>query len=104
MNNNFDNIIIYQNKEGNIKLDVHLQDESVWVTQEQMAHLFGKTKSPISEHIKNVFEEGELDRLATVRNFRTVRKEGARTVERGLEHYNLDVIIVSYDIKKAPIK
>ncbi len=94
------NILIYQNADGNIKLDVHLQDDSVWVTQEQMAQLFGKAKSTISEHTKNIFLEGELDKNSTVRNFRTVRFEGTREVERDLEHYNLDVIIsVGYRVK-----
>ena len=94
------NILIYQNADGNIKLDVHLQDDTVWVTQEQMAQLFGKAKSTISEHTKNIFLENELDKNSTVRNFRTVRFEGNREVERDLEHYNLDVIIsVGYRVK-----
>ena len=94
------NILIYQNADGNIKLDVQLQNDSVWVTQEQMAQLFGKAKSTISEHTKNIFLENELDKSSTVRNFRTVRFEGNREVERDLEHYNLDVIIsVGYRVK-----
>lgn len=94
------NILIYQNADGNIKLDVHLENDSVWVTQEQMAQLFGKAKSTISEHTKNIFLENELDKHSTVRNFRTVRFEGNREVERELEHYNLDVIIsVGYRVK-----
>ena len=94
------NILIYQSANGNIQLDVHLQDDSVWVTQEQMAQLFGKTKSTISEHTKNIFHEKELEKSSTVRNFRTVRFEGNREVERDLEHYNLDVIIsVGYRVK-----
>jgi hypothetical protein len=93
-------IILYQNQEGTIKIDVRLEEETVWLTQEQMATLFGKVKSTISEHTKNVFEEGELEQAATVRNFRTVRLEGTREVVRDLEHYNLDVIIsVGYRVK-----
>ena len=93
-------IIIYQNPSGNIKVDVRLQDETVWLTQAQICELFQKSKATISEHIKNVFEEGELEASATVRNFRTVQKEGTRTVERELEFYNLDVIIsVGYRVK-----
>jgi hypothetical protein len=93
-------IILYQNPEGNIKIDVRLEDETVWLTQDQMATLFGKVKSTISEHTKNVFEERELEQAATVRNFRTVRLEGTREVVRDLEHYNLDVIIsVGYRVK-----
>jgi len=84
-------IQIYQNAEGQIKLDVCLEDETVWLTQEQMATLFGKGRSTITEHIRNVFEEGELEQNRTCRNFRQVRQEGARTVERDIEHYNRDV-------------
>ena len=75
-------IVIYRNTDGNIKIDVRLEDETVWLTQAQLCELFQKSKATISEHIKNVFEEGELDALATVRNFRTVQQEGAREVER----------------------
>nr|WP_275067099.1 virulence RhuM family protein [Leptospira bandrabouensis] len=77
-----------------------MEDETVWLTQAQICELFQKSKSTISEHIKNVFEEGELDRDATVRNFRTVQNEGNRQVERELEYFNLDVIIsVGYRVK-----
>jgi len=91
------NILIYQNADGNIKLDVHLQDDSVWVTQEQMQNLFGKSKATISEHIKNVFAEGELDKNAVVRNFRTTASDGKNYATN---FYNLDVIIsVGYRVK-----
>lgn len=93
-------IIIYQNTDGNIKIDVHLEEETVWLTQAQLGELFQKSKATISEHIKNVFDEGELDAGATVRKFRTVQQEGSRNVEREIEHYNLDVIIsVGYRVK-----
>ena len=69
MENNEQNIIIYQNADGNIKLDVHLQDDSVWVTQEQMAQLFGKAKSTINEHINNIYKEGELEKALTTQKF-----------------------------------
>ena len=93
-------IIIYQNQNGNIELDIRLEDESVWLSQAQICVLFQKSKATISEHIKNVFSEGELNALATVRKFRTVQTEGKRTVEREIEHYNLDVIIsVGYRVK-----
>jgi hypothetical protein len=93
-------IIIYQNTEGNIKIDVRLEEETVWLTQAQLCELFQKSKAAISGHIKNVFEEGELDAGATVRKFRTVQLEGSRDVERDIEHYNLDVIIfVGYRVK-----
>ncbi len=93
-------IQIYQNKDGNIKIDVRLEEETVWLTQAQICELFQKSKATISEHIKNVFQEGELEPSATVRNFRTVQQEGNRTVEREIDHYNLDVIIsVGYRVK-----
>jgi hypothetical protein len=93
-------IIIYQNQEGNIHIDVRLEEETVWLTQAQLCELFQKSKATISEHIKNVFEEGELDAVATVRNFRTVQIEGGRSVEREIDYYNLDVIIsVGYRVK-----
>ena len=98
MNNS--EILIYQNSEGSIKIDVRLDEESVWLTQTQLCELFQKSKATISEHIKNVFEEGELDASATVRNFRTVQTEGKREVERAIDYYNLDVIIsVGYRVK-----
>lgn len=93
-------ILIYQNLDGNIKIDVRLEEETVWLTQDQMATLFGKGRSTVTEHIANVFEEGELEQNRTCRKFRQVRQEGNREVEREIEHYNLDVIIsVGYRIK-----
>lgn len=99
---NTSEILIYQNPDGNIKIDVRLEDETVWLTQTQICSLFQKSKATISEHIKNVFEEGELDVGATVRNFRTVQIEGNRNVERDIDYYNLDVIIsVGYRVKSV---
>ena len=93
-------ILIYQNTEGSIKIDVRLEEETVWLTHEQMATLFGKGRSTVAEHIANVYEEGELDQNRTCRKFRQVRKEGEREVEREIDHYNLDVIIsVGYRVK-----
>jgi hypothetical protein len=95
-------ILIYQSQDGQTKIQTRLVDETVWLTQAQMAELFGKAKSTISEHIKNIFLEEELTAEATVRNFRTVQKEGAREVTRELEFYNLDVIIsVGYRVKSS---
>lgn len=94
--------LIYQNSAGSIKIDVRLEGETVWLTQEQMAALFGKGRSTIAEHIGNVFEEAELEPSRTCRKFRQVRHEGARAVEREIDHYNLDVIIsVGYRVKSA---
>ena len=70
-------IIIYQNTDGNIKVDVRMEEETVWLSQAQMCELFQKSKATISEHIKNVFEEGELEEKVVVRNFRTTTKHGA---------------------------
>lgn len=93
-------IIIYQTEDGITKLSVNLQDETVWLSLDQMAELFQRDRSTISRHIKNVFEEGELNADSTVANFATVQKEGEREVERNIEYYNLDVIIsVGYRVK-----
>lgn len=93
-------ILIYQNQEGNIKIDLRLEEETVWLSQAQICDLFQKSKATISEHISNVFVEGELEAISTVRKFRTVQKEGTRQVERDIEFYNLDVIIsVGYRVK-----
>lgn len=96
-------IIIYQNTDGNIKIDVRLEEETVWLTQAQMGQLFGKDKRTISEHIGNIFKEGELDENVVVRKFRTTTPHGAiagKTQEVGVNGYNLDVIIsVGYRVK-----
>lgn len=93
-------IIIYQSDDGLTKIDVNMQDETVWLSLEQMAELFERDKSTISRHIKNIFEEGELLRESTVANFATVQNEGSRQVERMIDYYNLDVIIsVGYRVK-----
>ncbi|MGI8668966.1 MAG: virulence RhuM family protein [Aridibacter sp.] len=100
MEENKSEILFYEAPNGQTKVEVYFEDETVWLTQGQMVELFRKAKSTISEHIGNVFDEGELDPTATVRKFRTVQKEGERTVERELEYYNLDVIIsVGYRVK-----
>lgn len=94
-------IILYQSEDGQTKVEVRMEGETVWLTLNQLVELFQKAKSTISEHIRNIFEEGELpENEATVRKFRTVQSEGAREVERDLEFYNLDVIIsVGYRVK-----
>jgi hypothetical protein len=93
-------ILLYQSEDGQIKIQVRLDDHTVWLTQADMVELFQSSKSNISEHIKHIFEEGELSPDSTVRRFRTVRTEGTRQVEREIEHYNLDVIIsVGYRVK-----
>lgn len=86
-------IIIYQSEDGSSKLDVKLEDETVWLTQAQLVDLFHSSKANVSEHIKNIFDEGELEENSTVREFRIVRREGSREVARNIKHYNLDMII-----------
>lgn len=86
-------IIFYQTKDGETGIDVKLENETVWLTQNQLVELFQSSKANISEHIKHVFQSGELDKDSTVRNFRTVGKEGERSVVRNLKHYNLDLVI-----------
>jgi hypothetical protein len=86
-------IILYQPDNSSMKLEVRLEDETVWLTQAQIVALFQSSKANISEHIKNIFRTGELDKKSTVRKFRTVQIEGGRKVERNIIHYNLDVII-----------
>ena len=95
-----DFIILFKTDDEKIAVDVFFDEETAWLTLDQMADLFERDKSTISRHIKNVFEEGELLRGATVANFATVQKEGGREVTRQIEHYNLDVIIsVGYRVK-----
>ena len=93
-------ILIYQTESGQIKIDVRLENETVWLTQKLMSELFQVAKSTISEHIKHIFQEGELEKEATVRKFRTVQVEGTRNVNREIEYYNLDMIIsVGYRVQ-----
>lgn len=90
-------ILIYQNADGNIKIDVRLEEETVWLTQAQMGGLFGKDKRTISEHIGNIFNERELEENSVVRNFRITAADGKNY---DTNHYNLDVIIsVGYRVK-----
>ena len=98
---NLDNqIVIYQTADGQTQIDVKMQEETVWLTQDMIVKLFDSSKANISEHIKHIYEEGELDKISTVRNFRTVRQEGKRQVSRELEYYNLDLILsVGYRVK-----
>ena len=92
--------LLYTTEDGVAKLEVRMVDETVWLSLRQMAELFQRDKSVISRHIKNIYEEGELVPQATVANFATVQREGARAVGREVTHYNLDVIIsVGYRVK-----
>ena len=99
MNNN-SSIIMYTTEDGLTKIETTFDEDTVWLSLDQMAKLFQRDKSTISRHIKNIFEEGELTQSATVAKFATVQTEGTRTVERNIDYYNLDVIIsVGYRVK-----
>ncbi len=92
--------LIYQSEGGKTRLSVVLENENLWLSQKQLTDLFGKAKGTISEHIKHIFEDGELEPAATVRLFRTVQTEGNRSVEREVEHYNLDMVLaVGYRVR-----
>lgn len=105
MKNNLTNkdnnkMIIYTSDDGQVKIEVKLEDENVWLTQNAMAELFDTTRNNITIHIKNIFEEGELEENRTSKDSLLVRNEGGRRVERNIKYYNLDVIIsVGYRVK-----
>lgn len=93
-------IVVYEAPGGEVRVDVRLERETVWLSQEQMAELFGRERSVVTKHIRNIFMEGELEPRATSARFAQVRSEGGRTVTREVDHYNLDVIIsVGYRVK-----
>ena len=93
-------IVIYKTQDGLTKINVKFEDETVWLSQQQMALLFQTSRTNIVEHIKHIYEEGELEQLATCRNFRQVQTEGNRKVEREIPFYNLDMIIsLGYRVK-----
>lgn len=94
------NIVIYQSLDGQTSIEVTLDQETVWLTQIQMAELFESTKQNISLHISNIFKEGELDKSSTVKESLTVQNEGKRKIKRKVEQYSLDVIIsTGYRVK-----
>lgn len=91
---------LFTSSDGQTHLEVTLEKDTVWLSQAQMGRLFDKDVRTVNEHIGNVFSEGELDRQPTIRKFRIVRQEGARQVQREIDHYNLDMIIsVGYRVK-----
>lgn len=93
-------MVVYVGDDGKPRIDVKFQGETAWLTQAQLVDLFQSSKANISEHISNVYAEGELKEAATVRKFRTVRMEGGREVARDIDHYNLDMIIsIGYRVK-----
>ena len=93
-------IIIYNTEDGETKVEVKVENETVWLSQKQMAELFDKDVRTVNEHINNVFSEGELAKNSTIRKFRIVQQEGNRSISRDIEYYNLDVIIsIGYRVK-----
>lgn len=99
---NHGEILIYQSEDGLTNVEVKFDDDTVWLTQQQMADLFQTSRSNIAEHIKHIYDEKELDAESTCRKFRQVRKEGGREVSRELPYYNLDLIIsLGYRVKSA---
>ena len=99
---NYGEILIYQSDDGLTNIEVKVQDETVWLTQQQMADLFQTSRTNVVEHIKHIYEEDELDENSTCRNFRQVRKEGNREVAREIPFYNLDMIIsLGYRVKSV---
>jgi len=93
-------VVLYETPDGEVRVDVRLEQETVWLTQQEMALLFGRERSVVAKHIGNAYKEGELDPAATCAKFAQVQTEGGRTVLRGVDHYSLDVIIsVGYRVK-----
>jgi len=100
VNNNDTNILIYQTEEGNTKIDVRLENETVWMTQKAIAELYQKGVNTINEHIKNIYVEEELQESSTIRKNRIVQNEGKREVERKVNFYNLEMIIaIGYRVR-----
>lgn len=96
------NFILYSTPTGDVKLDVFLHDETLWLSQKMMSELFNVDVRTISEHLQNIFESQELSELSTIRKIRTVQKEGQREVEREVAYYNLDAIIaVGYRVNSS---
>ena len=83
------NIIIYQSEDGVVRLDVRLENNTVWLTQQQMAELYGSSRTKVVDHVRHIYEEGELQENATCRKFRQVRQEGNREVEREIPYYKI---------------
>lgn len=95
-------IVLYSRENGAPAIEVHLDGETVWLTQQQLAELFQTSRTNVVEHIRHIYEEGELEQDATCRDFRQVRQEGQRQVERTIPHYNLDLIIsLGYRVKSS---
>jgi len=93
---------MFTSNDGKTRLQIRMQEDSLWLTQKQISDLFERSKKTISEHINNIYDEGELDPTSTIRKFRTVALEGAREVERLLDHYNLEAVLsVGYRVRSS---
>ena len=100
MNNNPQSLALFTSRDGQVRLQLKLVEQSLWLTQRQIAELFEKSPPTINEHLKNIYDEGELDPASTIRKFRTVALEGSRDVERLLDHYNLEAVLaVGYRVR-----
>mgnify|MGYP000865104611 FL=1 len=92
-NNRFSDFLIFKSDSGAVKIEIYVKDETVWLTQQKIAQLFGVDRSVITKHLKNIFDEGELKKEATCAKFAQVQMEGEREVSRNIEFYNLDAIL-----------
>jgi hypothetical protein len=90
---NTKDLVIYQTQDGDVSMNVLVEDDTVWLTQAQIVMLFNSSKANMSEHIKNIYATEELKKESTVRKFRTVRQEGNRDIVRNIDYYNLDMIV-----------
>jgi hypothetical protein len=98
----FNEILLYTTPNGNVKLEIYLQNETIWLTQQKIADLFGVDRTVVTKHLQNIYEEGELQKEATSAKFAQVRQEGSRTVNRQVDFYNLDAIIsVGYRVNSS---
>ena len=98
--NDIGRILIYQNEKGDTKIDVFFEEDTIWMSQRNISELYQVSKSSISEHVKHIFEDGDLTAEATVRNFRTVQTEGNREVVRDITYYNFDMILaIGYRVR-----
>ena len=99
---NNEQMIIYQTDDGTVKVDVRMRDDTVWLSQQQMAELYQTSRTNVVEHIRHIYEEGELTEDSTCRKFRQVQSEGKREVSREIPFYNLDMIIsLGYRVKSS---
>ena len=102
--NEISNFILYTTPNGEVQLDILLQDENLWLTQKGIAELFGVTRSTVSEHLANIYNDGELEKMATVRKFRTVSKEGNRMITRNMDYSAITLMGTSPEVILSKIE